>query len=464
MELDRKWQRRLVAAGGTLVLLIVLVAGALVVHETRDGPARPSAAEAAAPLRYDSEYPAMRYATRPLTGRVARVAAAIESGELELEARSPRGYLDALLAALEIDPASQLLVFSRTSLQVGGIGPDTPRAIYFNDDTYVAWVQNAPTIEIASMDPMLGPVFHTLAQPGAGEAGPERQLGRCLRCHDSYSLTGGGVPRFLLGSGYIDRNGELVSHEAWILTSPSTPLRNRWGGWYVSGRHGDAVHLGNIVVGSAAELEDLESLRIGNVDDLTGLLDTAPYPTAYSDIVAHLVIEHQIDVQNAISRVQFDATTALAEAASSAGGEAPAQPDGRSLDARIAEIDEPLVEALLMVGEVDLGARIEGTSGFRAAFESRGPTDSQGRSLRALDLQTRLFRYPLSYLIYSDAFAALPRPALDAIAARLDAILSGRDESPPFAHLSAADRRAVAEILRETKPGFLPAAGTAARP
>ena len=157
----------------------------------------------------------------------------------------------------------------------------------------------------------------------------------CLRCHDSYSLTGDGVPRFILGSGYIGTRGEIVSHEAWILTSPGTPLRSRWGGWYVSGYHGEQVHLGNIVVRDTAELQDLEALRIGNVADLNGLLDVDPYVTAYSDIVALLVIQHQVHVQNTLTRARYDYLTAL-DAGSTAGSDS----------TLVAEHFEPVVHAL----------------------------------------------------------------------------------------------------------------------
>jgi hypothetical protein len=295
------------------------------------------------------------------------------------------------------------------------------------------------------MDPVLGPVFYTLAQPSAGgvatEIQFERHLGRCLRCHDSYSMTGGGVPRLLLGSGYIGGRGELVSHEAWIVTTPRTPIRNRWGGWYVTGFHGDQPHLGNIVVRDIAALSDLDALRVGNLADLNGVIDTVPYPTAYSDIVALLVIEHQIHVQNAIARLNFDYSNSIDIA-------------GTSPRSAPRELVEPLVEALFMVAAAPLNDRVESSSGFRAQFEAQGPVDSSNRLLRQLDLGTRVFRYPLSYLIYSPAFDALAEPLRRHIYGRIDEILSGLDQSEEFAHLTPADRRAIREILIATKPEF----------
>src|SRR5690606_29173389 len=220
-------------------------------------------------------YPFIGYRTTARTDPVADLMRRMAAGEASLELEGPRGLLDSLLQELDIDPASQALVFSTTSLQVGNIRPRTPRAIYFNDDVYIAWGQAGGPIEIASMDPQLGPVFYTLAHDE--NAAPEVQSERCLRCHDSLSLTGGGVPRFIIGSGYIGTQGNIVAHEGWILTSQRTPIRNRWGGWYVTGRHGDDVHLGNIVVRNVYDLEDLERLRIGNVDTLDGIVDTSDY-------------------------------------------------------------------------------------------------------------------------------------------------------------------------------------------
>jgi hypothetical protein len=406
------------------------------------------------PLRYDAEYPAIGYSTARPTGSIAELEVRLERGEATLAFEPARGYLDSLLATLGIGTESQMLVFSKTSLQIEGITAATPRAIYFNDDTYVAFVPGAPALEIASFDPELGPVFYTLAQHPEGLIEFDRKLGECLRCHDSYSLTGGGVPRFITGSGYIDVEGNIVAHEGWILTSDRTPLESRWGGWYVSGHHGTQVHLGNIAVREAAELARLEELRRGNLDDLDPLLDTSAYPSNRSDIVALLVLEHQVRVQNAITRASWDARAALAVGASSARDAAPDVVPAPEVAVRLAEVAEPLVEALFLVGDVALTDRITGTSGFAEAFQASGPRDPLGRSLRELDLQTRLFKYPLSYAIYSRAFDALPVLLKERIFVRIGEILDGSGTSGTYAWLTPPERVAIGEILRATKPEF----------
>lgn len=442
---------------GTLAaaLLLIIVSASLwglasspgvtAVSGQRVSPAavRPSVrASEQLPFRYDVEYPFIRYANASRSDRIAALAQRLAAREARLELRSPRGYLDSLLEALDIDPASQTLVFSATSLQTGSIRPHTPRAIYFDDDVYIAWTQGGGPIEIASMDPQLGPVFYTLEHRNGADF--ESQVERCLRCHDSFSLSGGGVPRFITGSGYIGTRGDIVTHEGWILTSQRTPLRSRWGGWYVTGRHGEAVHLGNIVVRKIADLTDLESLRRGNLDTLDGVVDTSLYAAPGSDIVALLVMQHQIDVQNQISRVNYKVRAAL-----EAGDEG-----GLGLNAAVAELAEPLVEAMLFVGEASLPSPVSGSSHFRERFERRGPFDRAGRTLRALDLEKRLMRYPLSYLVYSAAFDALPEIAQRQVYRRFAEVLRGRDRDEKFAHLSDTDRALLLEILSSTKPQF----------
>ena len=395
----------------------------------------PAAPPSGPVLRYDAEYPTIPYLRGARGDAVAALIARLERGDAELEYRPGRGYLDALLAALAIDPASQILVYSQTSLQTEHVGPRTPRAIYFNDDVYVASVQQGP-IEIAALDPELGPVFYLLEQ-NAGRPKFTAELGTCLSCHDSYSLSGGGVPRFIVGSGYTGTLGQLVSHEGWILISDRTPLKSRWGGWYVTGRHGDQVHLGNMVIKSLEDFNRFEELRVGNRDTLEGLLDVTPYLTDKSDIVALLVFQHQLDVQNLVTRLSYDART-------------PADNQAEV----VAETVDRLLRAMLFVDAVEYTAPISGDARFVEQFARRAVRDAQGRSLRDFDLTRRLFRYPLSFVIHSPAFDALPEPALRAFYGRLNEILRGTDTNDDFAHLTAEDRSAIFEILIATKPGF----------
>jgi hypothetical protein len=415
----------------------------------------PSVALAALQLRYDREYAVIGYSTNTPTDAVTALRQEIARGGVRLEYDAKSGYLAALLRALHIGVDSQILAFSKTSFQAERISPQAPRAIYFNDDVYVAWVQGSEIVEIAAVDPVLGIVFHTLDR-GDGETPRfRRQTTLCLECHDSYSLTGGGVPRFIVGSGPTGETGDLASHESWRLTSHETPLARRWGGWYVTGTHGGQLHLGNLIVRGADDLSAEARSDAGNLLDLRSVIDTDPYLAEHSDIVALMVIEHQTHVQNAIIRAGWDTRRAIDEEQQQTPP--PGLVEGQaseSVAAAIAGATEPLVEALLMVNEAPLTGPLTGTSGFADSFAAAGPVDTRGRSLRQLDLSRRLLQYPCSYLIYSDSFDGLPVPAKDYVYRRLVEVLSGQDSSGRFDHLSAEDRGAILEILTDTKPDF----------
>ena len=416
---------------------------------------QPVASLEAQELRYDREYPVMRYSTRNPTDRVAELQRMIARGQTELSFDPVRGYLASLLASLDVPVSSQMLVFSGTSLQARLVSANTPRAIYFTDDVYVAWLQGSDLLEIAALDANLGPVFYTLRQEDSDTPDFQRHTGFCLECHDTYGLSGGGVPRFVIGSGPTDARGRSATHGGWMLTTDQTPLSRRWGGWYVTGTHGDQVHAGNTVVRRAADPAPEVEVANGNRTDLTGLLDTDPYLTGHSDIAALLVIEHQIYVQNLLTRVNWEVRTLLdAQSEQPGRGRGAAADVGAEIEAEIAAITEPLVRAMLFVNEAPITGPIVGTSGFRSEFESRGPWDGDGRSLRHMDLTRRLFRYPMSFLVYSEAFDALADEAKERVFRRVWEVLAGVDRGGQFDHLSVMDRSAILEILRDTREEF----------
>lgn len=418
----------------------------------------PSAAPAQV-ARYDAEYPSIAYSRAPTDNPVSRLAERLESGEVRLEYRDGRGYLDSLLEALEIDPSSQTLVYSKTSLQFHRIDSETPRAIYFNDDTYVGWVQNSDIVELATIDPGIGPVFYIFNNRTNADDPIERENERCLNCHDTQGMMGGGVPLLMVRSSFVDVDGVNLQDLPGLDVTDETPLQDRWGGWYVTGRSNGQAHRGNLLLQDETALAALAAVRRDDIDTLEGLgfFDAEPYLTAHSDIVALMVLEHQIGVQNRIAYVKFKAPFVLERTGhpglidAASWDELPPNAQGavtRMLDA--------LVERLLLVGAIDFAAPLEGTAGFETWFEAQGPRDAEGRSLRDLDLQTRLFEHPLSYVIYSDAFDGLPGFAKDYVYRRIAAVLDGSDRSEAFAGLSADERSALREILTATKPEFAP--------
>jgi hypothetical protein len=406
--------------------------------------------------RYEAEYPQIGYSDNPTHNAFFRLQQRLDKGEVKLEWHAPRGYLDSLLKALDIDPSSQSLVFSKTSLQIAWIGEQTPRAIYFDDENYVAWVDGAPTLELMAVDSVLGPVFYTLDNRNPVAAVKlDRETLRCLNCHDSFSLSGGGVPHFLMVSTNAGVEGDRAQRGASIDTTDSTPMRARWGGWYVTGHDGNQPHLGNIVIRSQQDLDRIDSLRKPEIDTLKGVFDTQPYLTDKSDVVALVVLAHQVTVHNLITRANYKTRRFVGRDLDPAQNPNPTWADFSPKTQKVVRtILEPLVRGLLNADAAPFTAPIVGNAGYDTWFQKQGPKDRRGRSLREFDLKTRLFKYPLSYLIYSDGFKGLPEYAKQYVYQRLAEILRGQDESPVFAELSATDRQSILEILTATDAAF----------
>jgi hypothetical protein len=237
-------------------------------------------------------------------------------------------------------------------------------------------------------------MFYTLPQSETKNPSFVRLEQPCLSCHGPVNDT---VPAPLLLMMSSDMND-------FRLTTDRSPFNERWGGWYVSGTTGNVRHMG---------------LKVP--------ADTKRYPTPHSDVAALMLLAHQADVHNRIGEVsqKFSVETA-----------------------------ESLVKTLLFSGEALLTAPIKGSSNFAAEFSKKGPRDRRGRSLRDLDLKTRLLRYPLSYLIYSEPFRQMPLPAREYVYRRLREVLAGTDQTEAFRHLTPADRKAVLEIVTATLPEF----------
>jgi len=444
--------RRALAAIATLVS-----AGALAASDETPAPEGPTVVSVPSghkATRYDSEYPTIGYAGSASQNAIARLQERLNRGEVTLKFEPPRGYLDSVLSALGIDPSSQTLVYSKTSLQFDLIDASTPRAIYFDDDTYIAWIPGTKFLEIATMDGALGPVFYTLSNISPKEVRVERETSRCLTCHDTWGMTGGGVPKFLFLSTRVDRQGESLTGQPGVDTTDQTPISERWAGWYVTGHLGEQDHLGNVLAEPDADPARLDAFRQRNLESLRDLFDARTYMTDKSDVVALLVFEHQAYVGNLITRANFKARTLLAKNGLDASKPHSWDELPPPLQKQLKPLAEPLVRALLFVDAARPKGEIRSGSGFDGWFESKGPKDPAGRSLRDLDLRNRVFRHPLSYLIYSEGFNGLPPTIKNHIYTRIADVLAGRDTSPSFAHISADERRTVREILAATKPDF----------
>lgn len=290
-------------------------------------------------------------------------------------------------------------------------------------------------MELAALDPRQGIIFYTL---DARQQDRPRLVRRdvCLKCHQGPSTLG--VPGIFVGSVFPNALGE-PSRSGAIVTDHRTAFADRWGGWYVNATRGEQRDRANSVAPNPADPESLDTEGNQNLTTLARKFKTADYLTPYSDIVALMTFEHQTQMTNFLIRLGWEARIAAHD-----------NKAGSQINSDI----EATVAYMLFAGEPPFAEPIEGVSLFAKTFAERGPRDHQGRSLRDFDLQTRLFRYPLSYMIYSAAFDALPETILERVYQRLYDILIGKDQSPAFAYLSQNERRSILEILRDTKPNL----------
>jgi hypothetical protein len=406
-----------------------------------------------APVFASSDDEPIRYSTAPLTDPIARLQKKIDSGEVVLDVDPRFGMLKSVLKALNVPASSQMLVFSKTSFQRAHISPDTPRALYFGDDVYVGKVLGSEVLEFSVVDPNLGAVFYTLTEKKDEKPTFRRQTDNCLQCHES-SMTENN-PGHIARSVFPDAEGQPILSAGTFRINFESPIKERWGGWYVTGKSGAQKHMGNVISADREHPEKTDFTAGTNVTDLTKYIETSSYLTPHSDIAALMVMEYQTRVQNLITRANYLTRFTLRD--EQVINKALNRAEKFRSDSTISRFKnacDPLIKALLCCDEAALTERIEGTSGFAKEFSELGPRDKKGRSLRELDLTRRLFKYPCGYLIYSEAFNALPKEATDYIYKRLWEILNRKDAKDAFPKLADADRAAILEILLDTKPNL----------
>jgi hypothetical protein len=379
---------------------------------------------------------------RQRTDPIAKLSQRLEQGEATLEYKGRFGYLESLLKELDIHPDSQVLVFSRTSLQQDKINPKSPRAIYFNDTVQVGYVQNGTVFELVAADPIDGLAFYTLPTQRTDRPRFDTDRSLCIACHGYAWVSQAFVANTYPG---VDGTPAFLGGDLFHVTTHRTPFEERWGGWYVTGTHGKMRHLGNAVARNPYRPIELETENTQNLTRLDSKFDTSQYLTPHSDIVALMTLEHQ-------TRAVYLMTALSAQFRAAASPEFPAarRPTEATLNAAV----EDLVSYLTFADEIELTSPIKGTSTFTQTFPKRGPRDSKGRSLRDFNLKTRLFEYPLSYMLYTDIFDTMHPVALERVSRRLYEVLSGQDQSPAFARLPLERRRAALEIVRATKPNL----------
>lgn len=426
--------RSIRVSGVLAVMLVTLTTG---VVRAEDPPAAVRTIDFADPLPYGQK--PIDYLSPESSDAAAALNRRLAAAEVALEYRKRNGYLRSLLSALDVPLDSQLLVFSKTALNPNLVTPKNPRSVYFNDDVYLGWVPGADSIEVMAVDPIKGMMFYTLAQDAAKPGRLIRQ-DRCLACHAGQTTLQ--VPGAIVRSFLTEETGKPTAGYSRI--THETPFANRGGGWFVTGTHGDQTHCGNLFGRDAVDRLKADPHAAGNATDLKAWLDVTKYESPHSDLVAHLVLQHQAHGHNLLIRVNQESRL------------------GRRSDA-----EDRLLRYLVFADEAPLTAPVRGTSSFEEWFGKRGPTDDKGRSLRTFDLKSRLFAHRLSYLIYSEAFDGLPAEVRTRLYERLWRVVQGTEPAEAdgdeaekkWPSYSPEERAAIVQIVRATKKN-LPAVWT----
>lgn len=405
---------------------------------------------------YDDEYEQepIRYSATKPNDMIQRVEAAWAGRQKEIAQWTERRRLEWLMGELGIAPESQVLVFSRTSLQRRLISPTNPRALYFSDEAYLGWVPGG-AMEVTVFDPNLGAIFYVF---DAGELKPGRAMfDRSASCLDCHTRTTRGTPGFMARSVFPDERGEPILKAGTFDVDGRTPLEQRWGGWYVTGRHGSKPHMGNVLAKETPMGALLDTGRGSNLERLDEFFATERYPRGTSDLVALMVFEHQMQVQNELLTANQAVRVALHRWRSiqEALGEKPGGALSGSTLSLLNHHAARVVRSLLFWEEAPLPAEgVSGEEAFVRAYQAGKVSDSQGRSLKELDLKGRLYKYRCSPVIYSKLMAELPPPLRSEVLERLRVVLVSEDAPDGFGYLDRSERRAIHDILRETLPNL----------
>jgi hypothetical protein len=404
----------------------------------------------------DYEQPPINYSKSKPHDVISHLSAASLIEGLKTDA-TDREVVVKLLRTLHVPVASQLLVFSKTSFQNDRINPSHPRALYFTDDCYVGWVPGG-LVEIAAIDPRLGPIFYSFDPRAVSAAHPPEfdRKNDCLRCHGSHFVPG--IPSVFARSLYVQGSGEPLYRQGDVVVDYRTPFTNRWGGWYVTGLHGNIFHRGNSFASEKDDALVFNAAAGANVTNLASYFDAQDYLTNTADIVSLLVFEHQMAMQNALTRAGNDCRSMLDYQSQllkafkeTATNDEPRYDSVRHVFDHAAD---DVVDCLLFKDEADLPDGIAGSAEFQKAFAANARRAADGSSLKDLLISDHLFKNRCSYLIYSDSFLSLPRPLKARIYTRLAKALAPQDPDPRYNYLHESERRRIATILHETHPEF----------
>jgi len=381
--------------------------------------------------------PPHNYWQRTPRDAFTQFAVRVKAGQVRLDHSSEKMFVQSLLKALNISPASQILVFSTTSLQLSRISVRNPRALYFNDQTYVGYVPRGQ-IEVISMDPDMGAVFHIFNIPRTAAPLNIQRSTRCMNCHAGQDV--GRVPVLLLKSVVSGPNGGSLDAFRLEDTGHGVPFKKRFGGWHVTGKHAIKEHWGNL----HGELIAGELRKIPAPPGR--LFNWNSYPVSTSDILPHLVHEHQAGFVNRTVKAIYDTRHYLA------AGKGQLSPKHA---AEVAKLADSITRYILFADEVQLPeGGVAGDSAFKGDFLRGARKTATGTSLREFDLRTRLFKHRCSYMIYTPSFQGLPPVLKTAVLQRMHRALDATHPDPAYAYLLPGEKTAIANILKATLRGW----------
>jgi len=393
----------------------------------------------------DFELEPHNYYERTAEDGMSRLIASWREGKHDFGSETGLVALQKLLTDLDVPVSSQVIVFSKTSLQRDLVSPENPRAMYFNEDIHVAWMPGGK-IEVNSFDAGTGGMFYFEVQPkNPGDRVGFEQPRSCFGCH------GGSATNFLPGplarSNFTDATGRRLrgvrSHNR---IGHSIPFAERWGGYFVTNAPPTLEHMGNsFAVRAGREISIPESGK-RSTTDLSEFFDVEKLLRPDSNILPLMLFDHQIELHNLLVEALYRHRTEEYNAEQNGG--VPRKDLAKKTDSHF----DKLVRYFLFADEPSLaGHEFDPAPDFVSDFHRNQRTDSAGQSLKDLDLKTRIFKNRCSYMIYSRSFEEAPQSMKDRVYDRLWDILSPEEAPDEYAYLDSDERRRILDILKATK-------------
>ena len=391
------------------------------------------AAETKEPRVIDFKGPPHSYLEWKPKDRFAELQEKAQKGEVKLDTTNDKAFLTSLLEALNIPVSSQIMVFSASSLQSEIINPRNPRALYFNEDTYLGWVPGG-LVEIIAADPEMGPMFYVFdrLRPGGPVPNVTRST-KCMNCHAGNATRR--LPGLIAESLLVSRAGSSLETFRRDVQGHQIPLEDRFGGWHLTGQHNLSHNHANVMGIPNAGKNQIVPVEPGQYSDLSLHL----LPT--SDILPNLMNEHQMGFENRLVYAIYTVRQLKSEGKGMLGAAAKAEIEERAqeLARYIVFADEAKFPAKGMVGD----------PAYVRDFLRDRKVSKAGLSLKDLDLKTHMFKNRCSYMLYTDTWKAAPKELKERVYYHMALYLREAPDAQ-HAHLAPGERVAIRGILKDT--------------